>query len=119
MLKTTLYIQRSRGGEDNDDIVRIYDLNATSDVYRVVYSTPELSKATQFYMSRDALSAYVVDLLASLRHDTDPFEYVQVTTAIHPSVIYHVSDLDSPHIRHLIEDVIYSSLKVKAQKVTM
>lgn len=117
MLKATLYIQRSRDEEDRDDVVKIYDVGAASDIYRVVYSTPETTKATQFYTSRDALSAYIVDLLSSLRYDTDPFEYVQVTTAIHPSVVYHVSDLDNPSVRHLIEDLIYSTLRIKTQKV--
>lgn len=118
MLKVTLYIQRSRDDTGNDDTVKIYAVDAATDIYRVVYSTPELDKKTQFYASRDAVTAYIVDLLASLQHDTDPFEFVQLTTAIHPSVVYHVSDLDEAPIRRLIEDMIYTTLRLKTTKIS-
>lgn len=111
MLKATLFIQRSRGGSKTDDIVKIYDAPWTRDLYRVVYSTPELKKHAHFYMDHRLVLDYISDTLKSLTYDVDPFEYVQLSTAIHPSVLYHVSDLDKTHVRHLVEDILCMTLK--------
>ena len=112
MLKTTIYIQRRDGkGEEDDDIIRIYDDDEYRDTVRAVYSTPELKKNATFYFTIPHAIAYINDLLKTLRHDSSPFEHVQVTTAIHPSILYHVSDLDSSEIRYLIEDTIEVALR--------
>lgn len=118
MLKVTFYIQRKNTYSQDDDIVEIFDAgDAPGDLFRLVYSTPEARKATQFYMTRNTAAQYVVDLLHSLKYDSDPFEYFQVTTAIHPSIQYHISDLDAPAVRELIEEMVYTALKTPARKV--
>ena len=50
-------------------------------------------------------------------HDADPFEYLQVDTQMHPTVLYHVSDLDDPMVRHLIEDTVETALVRSIRKV--
>lgn len=112
MLKATLYIQRKIGDESQDDILRIYDSNYPSgDIYRLVYSTPELLKDRQFYMARSLVCNFVNDLLRSLSLDVEPFERVQVTTCIQPSVVFHTSDLDRRDNRHMIEDIITTAMR--------
>ena len=112
MLKATLYIQRTDGkGSEDDDIIRFYDDDEYRDTVRIVYSTPELKKNTTFYFTIPRAIAYISDLLKTLRHDSSPFEHVQVTTAIHPSILYHVSDMDNCEIRHLIEDTIDTAIR--------
>lgn len=107
---TTLYIQRtaeSRG----DDIVQISPSDDYVDMFMIRYSTPELKKKRVFYMTRSKVLAYVSDLLKSLTHDIEPFEAVQVSTSIHPSVVYHVADLDDAEVRRLIEDMVDMSMR--------
>jgi hypothetical protein len=107
---TTLYIQRtaeSRG----DDIVQISPSDDYVDMFMIRYSTPELKKKRVFYMTRSKVLAYVSDLLKSLTHDIEPFEAVQVSTSIHPSVVYHVADLDDVDVRRLIEDMVDMSMR--------
>jgi len=112
MLKATLYVQRTNAPSvDNDDIIRLYDDDENRDMVRVVYSTPELRKGTAIYVPAPKAMAYIGDLLKTLRHDSQPFEYVQVTTAIHPSILYHVSEMDSCEVRHLIEDTVEMALR--------
>lgn len=112
MLKATIYIQRTTGrDETDDDIIRIYDDDEYRDTVRVVYSTPELAKNATFYFTIPRAITYISDLLKTLRHDSSPFEHVQVTTAIQPSVLYHVSDLDSSEVRYLIEDTVDTALR--------
>ena len=112
MLKATIYIQRRDGkGSEDDDIIRFFDDDEYRDTVRVVYSTPELNKNASFYFTLPRAITYLSDLLKTLRHDSSPFEHVQVTTAIHPSILYHVSDLDNDEIRYLIEDTVDTAIR--------
>ena len=117
MLAATLYVQRNPDRSSEDDIIRMYESDGMTDVHLVEYSTPETKKSSRFYMSRKVLLDYVSDILKSLRHDTVPFECVQVTTAIHPSVVYHVADLDDPEVRHIIEDTVYNAIRTPVERV--
>ena len=116
MILATLYVQRNPDRTSEDDVIRVYD-SELPDVYTVEYMTPETKKASRFYMSRTVLLHYIGDLLKSLKYDAVPFECVQVTTAIHPSVVYHVADLDSADVRHLIEDTVYNAIKTPLERV--
>lgn len=112
MLKATLYIQRttSRSSAD-DDIIHMYDDDEYRDMVRITYSTPELKKATEFYMTIPQTLQYLSDTLKSFNYDAQPFEHVQVSTQLHPSVLYHVSDLGCCQTRHLIEDIVETALR--------
>ena len=112
MLKATLYLQRARNDTvDNDDIIRIYDDETHHDMVRVVYSTPELTKDTVFVTSIPEAMLYVRDILKSLPRDSQPFVTLQITTAIHPSILYPVEDLVDTDTRYLIEDTVESALR--------
>ena len=116
MLKVTLYIQRD-GSSANDDTIRIYEVDEYDDMVRVTYSTPELRKDAEFFMTVPNAMRYISDTLKSLRHDSSPFEHVQVTTQIHPSILYHVADLDDCCIRHLIEDTVEMAIRRPVSRV--
>jgi hypothetical protein len=111
--RVTLYIQRKMNAPDSssDDILRIYEDDDYLEMYRIVYTAPDLKKDNAFYMTKTKVVAYIHDLLKSLTHDAIPFEALQVTPSIFPSVVYHVSELDDPDVRYLIEDVIETSLR--------
>jgi hypothetical protein len=111
MLKATVYIQRknSKGVED-DDVIRFSEDDEFAEMVAITYSSPEMKKDNTFYLPRSRAMTYLDEVLKSLSHDSDPFEYVQVTTAMHPSVLYHVSDLDCRDIRYLIEDTVESAI---------
>jgi hypothetical protein len=112
MLKATIHIQRKDGRTaEDDDIIKFFEDDADRETVLVVYSTPELQKASSFYATIPKAIQYLSDMLKTFRHDADPFEYVQVTTQIHPAVLYHVADLDSADVRHLIEDTVESALR--------
>jgi hypothetical protein len=112
MLKATLYIQRSTGRSSaEDDVIHMYDDDEYRDMIRITYSTPELKKASEFYMTVPQTLQYLGDTLKTLTHDAQPFEHVQVSTSLHPSVLYHVSDLDCCQVRHLIEDTVETALR--------
>lgn len=112
MLKATLFIQRSETpGSKDDDVIRMYEDETHHDMIQLVYSTPELKREATFYLPTSKALAYISDTLKTLTHDSQPFEYVQVTTQIHPSVLYHVADLDDRSVRLLIEDTLEAALR--------
>jgi hypothetical protein len=111
MLKVTLHIQRPNGPSTADDVIYMYDDDEFRDMVRIVYSTPDWKKSSEFFLPITKAVDYIRTTLKTLTHDSQPFEYVQVTTSIHPIVLYHVSDLDDGDVRYLIEDTIEAALR--------
>lgn len=83
----------------------------SSDMFQVVYTTPELRSSRKFVASFTAVLDYANDILTSMRHDTDPFDQIQVTTSIHPIIMYHVSDMDESDTRDMIMNMLRDSLR--------
>ena len=52
-----------------------------------------------------------------MRCDIDPFENVQLLTTIHPSILYHVSDMDDYATRDIIINMIRDSLRFDVSTV--
>lgn len=118
MLKATIYVQRKDGtGKKDDDVIDFYEDDDYQEMVRIKYSTPELQRNAVFYLPIPRAINYLGDILKTFRHDADPFEYVQVSTQIHPSVLYHVADMDNAEIRHLIEDTVEAALRRPVRRV--
>lgn len=116
--KVTLFIQKRGATSKDDDIIRIYETPDFTEMFRVVYKPGEFKeRQNQFYMPRHVLQHYISDLMKSLNADADPFEYIQVTTAQHPSVLYHISDLDNRGTRYMIEDMIMEAVRIPIEAV--
>jgi hypothetical protein len=103
MLKATLYFVNNT---NEDDIVRIFDDDVHNDMYRVVFKAHDMVGLNEFHMNYRDLQDYISDMLKSTQNDTDPYEYVQVMTAIHPSIMYHTSELEKREVRWQIEDMV-------------
>lgn len=112
MLKATLYIQRATNSSpETDDVIHMFEDDEYRDMIRITYSTPDLKKATEFYLTIPQTLQYVSDTLKTFNYDAQPFEHVQVSTQLHPSILYHVSDLECCQVRHLIEDTVETALR--------
>lgn len=108
MIKATLFFTKKN---DTDDIITIRSSEVVPDLYSVRFETPDMKTAKKFMISGDRVLDYVEDILYSLSRDTDPFEHIQLSTSIHPSVMYHVSDLDDRVIRKLIVTMIRDAMR--------
>lgn len=118
MLKATIFIQRKNGStRKDDDIIKFYDDSDYHEMVRITYSTPDLTKDNTFYLPISRAINYLDDVLKTFRYDADPFEHVQVSTQIHPSILYHVSDLDCADVRHLIEDTVETAIRRPVRRV--
>lgn len=115
MIRTTIYLTQRGAGQSHDDVIHISTNDDSRELFDVVYKTPELRKAKKFSATESVVLDYVADILRALGNDMDPFENFQLTTAIHPSIFYHVSDLELPSVRGDILAMIRTSLRVDVQ----
>ena len=93
--------------DNRDDILRIFDDDKHCDMYRVVFKPHDAVGMNEMYLNYHDLQDYVSTILKSLERDNDPFEYVQVMTPVHPSVLYHVCELEDRETRWHVEDMVF------------
>ena len=94
----------------NDDKIFFSPARGIPGSFEVVYCPGDMETTYRFIMDTDKSAKYVHYLLKSLKNDTDPFEFLQVTTKMSPSVIYDIDDLASIRTRSFIEDSIMLAL---------
>ena len=111
MIRATVLITRKDKGSAFDDKITVSQTSESSEVYSVSYYSPELRSTKTFSASYTSVLQYVEDILTSLKYDTEPFAYVQVYTAIHPSVMYDVVDVDDCDARRVILNQIRDSMR--------
>lgn len=108
--KCTIRLIRNQNKEREDDVIELFDDSDFDEMVRITFR-PAHCKKREFYLHISRAVDYVSTVLKTLTHDTAPFENVQVDTEIHPTILYHVGDLDEPAIRHLIEDTVEAALR--------
>ena len=96
-----------------DDIIRISRDDEYRSMYVIDYQANDVSKMRKFYLGENDTMNYLSDVFKSLDLDTAPFVNVQVSTAIHPTIMYSVADLGCHCIRHQVEDMIHMVLRTK------
>lgn len=104
MAKATLHFITK---DNRDDILRIFDDDKHADMYRIVFKPHDAKGINEMYLNYHDLQDYVSTILKSLERDNDPFEYIQVTTQVHPSVLYHVCELEDRDVRWHVEDMVF------------
>ena len=117
MLKVKLFFTRVRG---DDDIVQIYDDETHVDMVRVVYTPGDHTKKSNVFhlTTRDVLS-YVDNILRAMGNDVDPFEFVQIQTAIHPSIMFSAMDVHSRRIQDTLDDMIFQAIRVNVEEIKL
>ncbi len=118
MIKAEIFLTRAgKPGPSHDDTIKITESPDARELFVVTYRTPDYANRKRFTASEYRVLDYVEDILVSLQHDTDPFEFVQVNTVIHPSIMYHVSDMDKASIRELILTVVRTAMRTDVENV--
>jgi hypothetical protein len=96
---------------DNDDKIEINRGSRATEMVDVTFTPGDKKTKTvySFSLTRSGVGRYLENLLFSLTKDQDPFEKIQVSTTLAPSIMYHVSDLEEVQstIISLIEDALY------------
>lgn len=117
MLKVKLFFTRRQGA---DDILQLYDDEEYFEMVRIVYTPGDSTKTSnEFWLTRRDTFGYVSSILKSLESDTDPFEYLQVQTAIHPSIMYPVAEIEDTQTRWLVEDMIRDAIHANVGEIQL
>ena len=112
----TVYITKK--DESNDDIITVENEDLHGFVFKVSFRPGEFRNTTNvFYMNRHDTIEYFSSIFKSFSHDVDPFDKVQLSTRMHPSIMYDVIDLEDPDVRWKIEDLIYQALRTEVESV--
>jgi len=117
MQKVKLYFTRRNG---SDDIIQMYDDETHEHKVRLVYTPGDHTKRShEFHLtSRDVLS-YVGNILKAMNNDVDPFEFVQIQTAIHPSIMFSAMDVGCRRIQDVLDDMIFQAIRVNVEEVKL
>lgn len=116
MMTAALFLQKSG---QKDDIIQ-FERSANPNQIHVTYHDGNSRRhptVFRFSIPAHAVSDYVSDILFGLRHDMEPFEYIQVTTAIGPSILYHVADISDPDIRSNIRTTVSASCNLYVRQI--
>lgn len=117
MIKVKLYFTRTAGA---DDILQIFETEEYFDMAKIVYTPGDHAKKSNvFYMSRGDVLRYVSTIFKSMDNDTDPFEYVQIESAIHPSVMIPIVDLAERETRWQLEDMVEQALYANVEEIKL
>jgi hypothetical protein len=103
----------------NDDKIIVQRNVQYFNLFDVTYTTPELKVARKFTADESDVMDFFSDILRSVKTDNDPFGHVQMSTAIHPSFIFTVRDIDC-EIRCNIMNMIRFALRadIKQKRIT-
>jgi hypothetical protein len=111
MISFSLLFTRKNKSSAHDDRISVYPYEGSHSIFEVVYRTPDLTRDRRFLASFSGTLQYVEDILMSMRVDVDPFEQIQLSTAIHPSVMFHVVDLEDSFSRDVIMNMVGDSMR--------
>lgn len=113
MFKANIRLLTSGKGPRDDEVINFREVEYEDGgrMFDVTYSSPDLKLTRSFVGPEYKVLQYLEDILSSVRHDTQPFEHIQVSTAIHPPILYHAMDMDDSDIRHLILNMVRDSLR--------
>lgn len=115
MLKATVHLTRDTNHPGQDDVISISEVEDTRDLFSVSFKTPDFTRKKVFITTEARVLDYIEDILASLEYDSDPFQFVQVHSAIHPAILYHTSDMDDIEIRTRILAMIRMALRMDVE----
>ena len=116
----TLFLTRNDAVR-NDDVIHFDTVNYLSDFVRVTATYAPVGTSAgksfdrSFVLSRAGATDYVNCLVRSLIKDVDPFKNLQVCSAIFPSVIYAVEDLEDSNVCASIHDIVWSSFNTTVE----
>lgn len=117
IFKATIHFTRPNNRPD--DILYILQMDVPN-IYHLIFKPKEYVRArNEFYMNTNDLLMYIRNLLSTLEHDTEPYENVQLTTAIHPAILFHVSDMDKFEVRDKFESLLKTALRTFVKRTVI
>lgn len=114
-LASIILTRKNKSPEFDDKIVIQHNLSCPN-FFDVTFTTPGVKVARKFTADESKVIEFVGDILQGLWGDFDPFEELQFYTAIHPTFMYKVEDVDCAircNIRNMIQFALRADIKQK------
>jgi hypothetical protein len=100
---------------EEDEVLKIYKLSPT--LFRCDFYPSDIRAKYTFKVTRNILIDYISNTLRLVSNDDmDPYDMVQVSTMIHPRILFHVSDLSKTDTYDRLWSMILSSVDIHAMK---
>jgi hypothetical protein len=99
----------SANDETTDDVLKFINTRYHR-MFRLTFSPGDGARRYDSYLTDTRAYDHVRSVLSSMKHDDVPFESVQVTTALQPSCMYHVSQLVDRDVIGGIMEAVWTAL---------
>jgi len=99
----------SANDETTDDVLKFIN-TPYHRMFRLTFSPGDGARRYDSYLTDTRAYDHVRSVLSSMKHDDVPFESVQVTTALQPSCMYHVSQLVDRDVIGGIMEAVWTAL---------
>lgn len=117
MLNIRILLTRKDGGPSMDDKILIETYGDEPGLFKVTYSTPDVTRSKAFVATESRVIDYLEDIVYSMYRDTDPFSLIQLSTCIHPCVMYEIADLYEKDVRDLLLNMSADALRLHVRTV--
>ena len=115
-----LHITRVDEGNDGDDIIEFHTSSESPDMVEITSKFKGLDRTRfRYTLPIGNCPHYVETLLSALAKDVEPFDRVQITSAMFPAVIYDVRTLGDDDVFHTIRDMIYTTFNVSIRRIVV
>lgn len=110
-----LHLVRPDSSAADDDVISFRSVPEFPDLVKVTVEYAATGTAehsgfsNSFVLPRAGAYEYTMTVIGSLVKDDDPYEQLQLSSAMFPSVIYRVEHLDEWEVRTVIQDLVYST----------
>lgn len=102
MLVLTLHFIRNN---ERDEVLKVF--RKRMNTFKCCFYPSDIPSCYEFYLTKYALFEYIRSTLRMVADDDiDPYEQVQVSTMIHPRILFHVSDINKPETYERMLDMI-------------
>lgn len=110
-----LHFTRPDAAPADDDVIIFSTIPSMPDLIRVTVQYAATGTAEHagfsrsFVLTRAAAYDYTMTAVGSMIRDDDPYDKLQISSVMFPSVLYRVDSLDEWDVRTSIQDIVYSS----------
>ena len=110
-----LHLIRPDADAEDDDVISFRNIPELPDMVKITVeyaatgTTENTGFSNSFVLPRAGAYDYAMTVIGSLVKDDDPFEKLQISSAMFPSVIYRVENLDEWEVRTAVQDIVYST----------
>ena len=108
----TFHFQKDSSKAGKDDVLTVRPYAADDGWVSLIYRDREANVKNVCYMKEGGFMLYMENLLKSMKFDDAPYQFVQVTAPLHPSLLLKVSDLADDECLETVGQILSSCWRI-------